>query len=383
MVWKEPGKDKDPWNTTERPPDLERMVKNLQQRLGRLFGGKRGRPHQFHAATLWWLVPVIIVAWLLSGFYRVAPGDHGVNFIFGRFLSAVQPGLHWHAPWPVGRTILVSGVEGRDYTHTYNRLLTGDDNIVVVDALVHYHVVNLKDFLFNAAVPTPAPDDVGAGVKTLLGQLTDSAIRTAVAHTTLGDIIGDNRDAVESEARERLNAALQPYSLGIAITQLEFQRVTLPETVGNSDADAQAAQQDATQAEDAAHAYANNLLPQAQAEADTKLKEAQAYRTTLVGEAQADTAQFDALLVAYRKTPALIREEVYTQTMQDILANANKVIVDSHNGNVTLQFGHPFQAASAPATSSPAASAKTSAASASSSAHPASAAPAASTRGGA
>jgi membrane protease subunit HflK len=383
MVWKEPGKDKDPWNTTERPPDLERMVKNLQQRLGRLFGGKRGRPHPFNAAALWWLVPIIIVAWLLSGFYRVAPGDRGANFVFGRFLSAAQPGLHWHVPWPVGRSILVSGVEGRDYTHTYNRLRTSDGNIVVVDALVHYHVVSLRDFLFNAATPTPAPDDIGTGAKSLLGQLMDSAIRTAVAHTTLGGIISGSRDAVESEARERLNTALQPYDAGIAVTRLEFQRVALPEAVGSSDADAQAAQQGATQAEDAARTYADNLLPQAQAEADTKLKEAQAYRTTLVGEAQADTARFDAVLAAYRKAPALTREELYTQTMEDILTNANKVIVDTRSGNVTVQLGHPFQAVTAPPATSSATPAKSSVRNAASSAHPASAAPAAGTGGGA
>lgn len=359
MVWKEPGKDKDPWNTTERPPDLERLVKSLQQRLGRLFGGKRGRPHQFHAAFLWWLVPVIIIAWMLSGFYRVAPGDRGVNFFFGRFENAVEPGLHWQLPWPVGRVLLVQGVAGRNYTHTYSHLLTADGNLVVVDAQVRYHVVNLYDFLFNSSIIAPPPEELGAGTKALLGNLTDAAVRTAVARSTLAGLLGDQRDAVESDARTRLKQALQSYTSGIAVTQLEFQRVSLPDALGSSDADVQTARQDASQAEQAARTYADNLVPQAQAASDLKLKEAEAYRTTLIGQAQADTAGFDAVLAAYRKAPALTRDELYISTMQDILANANKVIVDTHNGSVTVQLGQPFSRAPA-STTTPTVPAKTS-----------------------
>lgn len=359
MVWKEPGKDQDPWNTAQRTPDLERMLKNLQQRLGRLFGGKRGRPHQFHAAFLWWLVPVIIIAWMLSGFYRVAPGDRAVNFFFGRFENVVEPGLHWQLPWPVGHVLLVQGVEGRNYTHTYSHLLTADGNVVVVDAQVRYHVVNLENFLFNNAVIT-APQEPGDGTKALLGDLTDAAVRTAVAHSTLAGILGDQRDTVESDARTRLSQALQAYTPGIAVTQLQFERVSLPDAVGNSDADVQSAQQDASQAEAAAHTYADSLLPQAQAAADSKLKEAEAYRTTLIGQAQADTAGFDAVLAAYRKAPALTREELYINTMQDILADANKVIVDTRNGSVTVQLGQPFRPA--PATTAASVPAKTPAA---------------------
>lgn len=363
MVWKEPGNDKDPWNTTQRPPDLERTLKNLQQRLGRLFGGRRGgRPRQFHMAVLWWLVPAIIIAWLLSGFYRVAPGDRGVNFIFGRLENTVEPGLHWQVSWPVGRVLLVHGAAGSNYTHTYTRLLTSDGNVVVVDALVRYHVVNLSDFLFGTASLAAAPQEPGAGAKVLLGELTDAAVHTAVARTTLAGILGDQRDAVESDARARLDQALQAYTPGIAVTQLDFQRVSLPEAAGNPDADVQSARQDASQAQAAAHTYADSLLPQAQAAADAKIKEAETYRTTLVGEAQAVTAGFDAVLAAYRKAPALTREELYMNTMEDILANANKVIVDTRNGNVTVQLGQPFRpapaAGSAPARN-PAASATT------------------------
>ncbi|MGH8398748.1 MAG: FtsH protease activity modulator HflK [Gammaproteobacteria bacterium] len=347
MVWKEPGKEKDPWNSTERPPDMERIVKNLKKRLSWLFGSKHGGQFHFHAATLWWLVPVIIAAWLLSGFYKVAPGERGVNFVFGRYMSVTQPGLHWHAPWPVGNANTISDVEGRDYTHSYNRLLTGDGNIVVVDVVVHYHVADVRDYLFNAATAAPAPQSAGAGSKNLLGMLTDAVVRTAVARSTLATITGSGQDAVETDARQSLNVALKPYDTGIAVTRLQFQHVGVPEAASSADADLQTAEQDASQAEAVAQAYATKLLPQAKSEADAKLTEADTYHAMLISQAQADTARFDAVLAAYRKAPELTREELYVQTMEDILGGANKVVVDTRNGNVTVQLGQPFQPAAA------------------------------------
>ncbi|MGB9429422.1 MAG: FtsH protease activity modulator HflK [Gammaproteobacteria bacterium] len=384
MVWNEPGKDKDPWNSAERPPDLERMVKSLQKRLGWLFGSKRGGQHHFHAAVLWWLVPIIIAAWLISGFYKVAPGDRGVHFVFGHYTGVTQPGLHWHIPWPVGHADIIGSVESRDYAHNYNRLLTRDGNIVVVDAAVHYHVVDLRAYLFNAAAATRVPENADAGVKTLLDALAGTAVRAAVAQSTLSSLMGGGQDAVEADARQRLDTLLKPYDSGIAVTRLSFQRVSLPEAVSSSDADVQAAQQDANQTADAAQAYADNVLPQAQSEADAKLKEADAYRTALVSQAQADTARFDAVLAAYRKAPALTREQLYMQTMENILSNTNKVVVDTRNGSVTVQLGQPFQSppVKQPASAVHAPSKASTSTAPAAGTRPATAAPAASTTGG-
>ncbi len=342
MVWNEPGKDKDPWNNANRPPDLERMVKNLQQRLGALFGGKHGGRQHFHAAALWWLLPVIVAAWLISGFYRVVPGNRGVNLVFGSYVNVTQPGLHWHLPWPIGRADIISGVQGRDYAHSYNRLLTSDGAIVVVDTLVYYHIEDVHAYLFSVATPAHMRMGADAGAKALLGGLTSAAVRAAVAHSVLADLLGSGRDAVEVRARQTLETALRPYHAGLAVTRLVFQRVSVPVTVAAAHADVQKARQDASEAQAAARTYADDLLPQAQAVAAAKLTQAEAYRTTLVGRAGADTARFDAILAAYRKAPGLTRDELYLQTMQDILGGANKVIVDARNGNVTVQFGQPF-----------------------------------------
>ena len=345
MVWNEPGKDKDkgkdPWKSTERSPDLERFVKNLQNWFGWLFSGKRGGSQRFNPATLWWLLPVIVVTWLSSGFYKVSPGERGVQFVFGRYTQVVTPGLQWHAPWPIGHADIISGVEGRDYTRSYNRLLTSDGNVVTVDAVAQYHVTEMSDYLFNAAITAGTTESADAGTRTLLGALTDAAIRAAVARSTLGDILGTGQDAVEADASQRLNGLLKSYATGITVTRLSFQRVSLPESVSSSDADISTAQKDAGQARNAAQAYADDILPQVKSEADAKIAQAELYHTMLVNQARADTSGFAEVLAAYRKAPALTRDMLYTQTMEEILGNANKVVVDSRSGNVSVQLNQP------------------------------------------
>ncbi|MDE2234708.1 MAG: protease modulator HflK [Gammaproteobacteria bacterium] len=343
MVWNEPGKDKDPWNNTERSPELERLVKNLHKFFSGWFGGRSGGPLHLRAATLWWLLPLIVATWLLSGFYRVAPGERGVQFFLGQYAQTATPGMHWHVPWPAGRAILISGVEGRDYTRNYNRLLTGDGNIVSLDAAAQYHVEDIRKYLFNAAV-SGAGQSADAGARALLGGLVDDAVRTAVAHSTLENLMGSGQDAVVALASQHLKGLLQAYDTGMVVTGLSFQHVSLPASMGNDGI--AAAQQDATKAKAAAQAYAEDLLPSVKSQADARIAKARLYRTQLVNQAQADVSGFNAVLAGYRKAPALTREMLYTQTMQEILADADKVVVDS-SGNVTVQLTPPSPAAQA------------------------------------
>src|SRR5579863_5291621 len=122
MVWKEPGKDKDPWDGGEqRSPDLERLVHGLNHQLKSIFGRRRRRQARFMAYL--WLAVLLIAGWLLSGFYVVDAGDRGVNMLLGRYRGIAAPGLHWHAPWPVGsRELVVSVDPGIDYVRGYNSL---------------------------------------------------------------------------------------------------------------------------------------------------------------------------------------------------------------------------------------------------------------------
>lgn len=343
MVWKEPGKNnKDPWESEGHSPDLERLVKNIQHRLSALFGGKRPGRNGVHAVTVLWIVPLLVIVWLGSGFFTVAAGDRGVAFVFGRATATLQPGPHWHYPWPIGSQLTVAGVDqGRDYTHLYSQLVTQDGNVVVVAVQVHYQISNLDDYLFK--VSAPGVEDSGA--KVLLGVLTDSAIRTAVARSSLADMLGGGRDQAEALAHDLLQAALKRDAAGIAVTRLAFQRVDVPDSVASAYADVRKAQQDARQLQDDAQVYSNRVVTEAKGASDAQVTEANTYRVTRTSGAQADVARFNEILGAYRAEPALTRDQLYLQTMEQVLGKVNKVVVDTRSGNVTVQFTQPPAAA--------------------------------------
>lgn len=336
MVWNEPGKNnKDPWESGGHSPDLERLVKNLQRRLGMLFGGKRPGRKGMYPVSVLWIVPVLIIAWLASGFYTVAAGDRSIVLVFGRAGPVVPPGLHWHLPWPIGVQLTVNGVDqGRDYTHLYNQLITRDGSIVTIAVQVHYQISNLGDYLFKVAAP--GADE--AGSRTLFDGLVDYAVRTAVARSTLADLLDNGSDQAETEAHDLLQNALRQNDAGIAISRLAFQRVDVPQEVASAYADVRKAKQDAQQAQDNAQVYSNRVVAEAQGTSDADVTEANAYKITRRSEAQADVARFNEILNAYRAEPALTRDQLYLQTMQDVLGNVNKVVVDAKSGNVTVQF---------------------------------------------
>lgn len=339
MVWNEPGKNnKDPWESEGHSPDLEQLVKNIQRRLAGLFGGKRPGRNGMPSFTLLWIVPLLVIVWLASGFYTVAAGDRSVVFLFGRAGAILQPGLHWHFPWPAGGQVTVSGVDqGRDYTHLYNQLVTQDGNVVVIVVQVHYQISNLRDYLFK--VSAPGAEETGS--RTLFEALTDSAVRTAIARNTLADILGSGRDQAEALAHDLLQTSLQRNDTGIAVTRLAFQKVNVPDAVAAAYADVLKAQQDAQQYQDNAQVYANQIVTEAKGTSDSDVTEANAYRVTRIAEAQADVARFNEILGAYRAEPAITRDQLYLQTMQKVLGKVNKVIVDAHNGNVSVQFAAP------------------------------------------
>lgn len=344
MVWKEPGKNQGPWNSGERPPDFERMVQNLQRRLRALFGGGGGRG-SFHAANLLWLIPLVLAVWLLSGFYSVSANDRGVTLLFGRYAGTSLPGRHWHLPWPAGRVIVVSGAAGRSYSRSYNRLLTADGEVVSLEATVGYHIDDLRAYLFATAGTEPAPAAPDAGSRLLLGALADSTVRSAVAHASFAELQGPGRERVEAAARAALAAAIARSHLGIVMTRLAIQKVDVPGPVRSAYAEVKKAEQDSRQAQDAARRYASSLLPQARQSADRQIEEAKLYKTELLAQAQAEVARFDELLTAYRRAPGLMRDQLYFETMEEVLGKVRKVVMDGRGGNVAVYFGEPLRPA--------------------------------------
>lgn len=338
MVWKEPGKDKDPWHDGGRgSPDLEKLVQDLHRRFDSLFRRRRrrARGHDYL-----WIIPLLFAAWLISGFYVVDAGDRGVNLLLGRYQAVTQPGLHWHVPWPLGGREIVAGVDsGSDYVRSYNSLLTADGNAVTAEVDVHYRIVDLPAYLYASAVPGD-----GSAAVDILGKLADGAVSDAVAKAAMGDLLGKGVDAVENAVRARLTVSLRGRGTGLDVIQVELRKMTLPAPVSAAYAGVRQAQQDAQKQADEAQAYAADMLPRARGDADSRVESARAYASAVVERARGDVAAFDDLLTAYRRAPAVTRESLTFSTFEEILAHVQRVIVVGKDNHVTLSLEKPTAA---------------------------------------
>jgi modulator of FtsH protease HflK len=341
MVWKEPGKDKDPWDQGgQGSPDLEKLVQDLHRRFDSLF--RRRRRHRGHDYL--WLIPLLFASWIISGFYVVDEGDRGVNLLLGRYQAVTQPGLHWHAPWPLGGKEIVAGVDsGSDYLRSYNSLLTADGYAVTVEAGVHYRIVDLPAYLYANAVPGG-----GTAAVDILGNLADEAVSGAIATVPMGDLLGKGVDGVENTAHARLMESLKGRSTGLEVTQVELRKISMPAPVAAAYAGVRQAQLDAQKQADESQAYAADVLARARGEADSRVEAAKAYAGAVVERAHGDVAAFDDLLVAYRRAPAVTRESLTFSTFEEILAHVQRVIVVGKDNHVTLSLEKPAASPTAP-----------------------------------
>lgn len=343
MVWKEPGKDKDPWEDGgQAAPDLDKFVGDLHKRFSGLFRRRRRGRHRHR--LLLWLIPAALLGWLLTGCYVVDSGDRGMEFLLGRFQVVTAPGLHWHAPWPLGAAEVVAGVDrGADYVRSYNTLLTADGDAVTAEVAVHYRITDLPQYAFGDASPAD-----GAGAADVLGKLTDAAVSQAVAEAKLASLLDKGADAAASTVDAALTAALKRYPIGIEVNRVSFTKVAAPAPLAAAYAAVQQAEVQAQQQSDAADAYAADLLPKARGEADARVEAARGYASGLVKRAEGDAAAFADVLAAYRRAPAVTREALYLSTYEQILGQVDRVVVVGKDGHVTLTLGKPEPATKAP-----------------------------------
>ena len=337
MVWKEPGKDKDPWDDGgQGGPDLDKLVHDLQQRFGSLF--KRRRRPSAHPYL--WLIPVLFVAWLISGFYVVDTGDRGVNLLLGRYQAVTAPGLHWHLPWPLGGRVIVGGVDtGGDYVRGYGSLLTADGDAVTLEVDVHYRIADLPAYLYSNSEPGG-----GSAAVDILGNLADGAVSASVAVVPQSVLLGRGVDGVENAARARLEDSLKGTDTGLEVAQVELRKLSVPAPVAADYAGVRQAEQDAQKQADEAQAYAADVMPRARGEADNRLTAAKAYAADTVERAHGDVAAFEGVLPAYRRAPAVTRESLILSTFEEILAHVQRVIVVDKNSHVTLSLEKPGEA---------------------------------------
>ena len=334
MAWNEPGKGGNPWNSGGRkdgPPDLDKVVRDLQRKISGIFGGRGGGSGRggggggaMAGAGLGLIVSAAVVLWALSGFYQVDEAERGVVLQFGAFHEITLPGLHWHVPYPIQRVEKVNVAQVDSFTHS-TRMLTADENIVSVDLRVQYRRADARAFLFNVRSPEET-----------LGEVTETAIREVVGKSTLDFVLTEGRADVAARAREIIQATLDSYGAGIEITSVNLEDSNFPSQVEAAVQDAIKAREDRDRLALEAEAYANDVVPRARGSAARLLENAEAYRAQVTAEAEGETDRFLALLTEYEGAPEVTRQRLYYETLEQVLGGANKVILDAQGSGTLL-----------------------------------------------
>ena len=350
MPWNQPGGSdgKDPWgskNNQDGPPDLDEIVKNLQQKFGRLFGGGSGKSESggggggrsFGAGGILLVLVLLAGVWLATGFYTVQQGETAVILRFGKYHESASAGLHWHLPTPIeSKTIVntekVYTVEvgyrsaANNTIQTVQReslMLTEDENIIDIAFAVQYRVANATEFLFNVSDP----------MDVVVRSATEAAVRETVGKNTMDDVITSGRSIVGSKTGEILQRILDVYQSGIEIVAVDMQHALPPREVKAAFDDAVKAREDEVRYKNEAEAYANDVIPRARGKSARIIQESEAYRATVIANAQGEASRFLSILQEFKAAPEVTRERMYLETIEKVLRGSNLVMVDQKNSN--------------------------------------------------
>lgn len=349
MAWNEPGGgDKDPWSgrgSEQGPPDLDEIVRKMQDRFGGLFGGRKkgggGRPEGGGKLGLSLIILIAAIVWLLSGIYIIDEGKRGVVLRFGKFAQITTPGPHWHIPYPIEAVEVVDVGQRRfvevGYRSTGGRgntpvavpkealMLTQDENIVNIQLAVQYQVKDPRAYLFQVRDPDLT-----------LKQATESSIREVVGKSKMDFVLKEGRGEIAQQTKELLQDILDQYKTGLLVTTVNLQDAQPPEEVQGAFADAIKAREDEARQKNEAEAYSNDILPKARGAAARQLEEAGAYRESIIAKAEGEASRFRQLMQEYQKAPEVTRKRLYIDAMEKVLSDTSKVTVDVKQGNSLL-----------------------------------------------
>jgi membrane protease subunit HflK len=331
MAWNEPGnRGESPWGK-KRPAGesggLGQTFKNWGKQLQSALGGGAPAPASGGSSAgapggfFWMIGAVLVVLWMLSGYYTIDASEQGVVQRFGRFSSVRQPGWGMTFPWPIEKLtkVDVSHVESREYR---SRVLTADVNLVDLNAAVQYVKADPRKVLFEVK-----------DVDLTLEEVSDSAIREVVGQANLEDVLGSGRQRITTDTRERIQRMLDGYNSGIRVTSVNLTNVQVPDAVVAAQRDANKAIEDKERFSKEAQAYANDILPNAQGQAQRMLLDAEAYKAQVVSLAEGDVARFNSVYAAYAQAPEVTRQRMYIEAIENFMSNSKKIILDTKGGS--------------------------------------------------
>ncbi len=362
MSWNQPGGgnngNRDPWGQRpgqQGPPDLDEVVKKLQAKLAAIFGAKPSRGGNGDgsgggggASAGGFSLPggglgvgaIVIVAvglWFFAGIFIVDPAEEAVVLRFGKYHRTEPAGPHW-APYFIDdvRTVNVQAIESEEIgfrtqggskglVPTEALMLTADENIVDLQFAVQYRIKDAADFLFQVIDPV-----------TTMRQVTESAVREIVGRSKMDFVITEGRDVVAAEVQRLAQEILDRYRAGLVILSVNMQNAQPPAQVQDAFLDAIKAREDQERIINEARAYRSDIVPKARGEADAVRERSEAYRARVIAQAEGESSRFTQVLDEYLKAPEVTRERLYLETVEKVMENSSKVMVDVEGGNNLL-----------------------------------------------
>ena len=339
-----PGGGRRPGSKGDGPniPEIDDLVRKGQDQLRLLMGGRGGGSRgpndgggggggtgfEFNRSTVGLGVLAIVAFWAYNSFYRVLPEQQSVELFLGEFSATGGPGLNF-APWPVVTAEVIAVTTERTVDIGVNRgnrdesglMLTGDENVVDIDFQVVWNINDPAMFLFNLEDP-----------ESTIRAVSESAMREIVARSQLAPILNRDRGIIADELRDLIQATLDSYDSGMNVVRVNFDRADPPQEVIDAFREVQAAEQQRDRLQSEADAYANRVLAGARGEAAQLLEEAEGYRARVVNEAEGEASRFSAVLTEYLNAPDVTRKRLYLETMEQVLGDVDKIIVDDNIG---------------------------------------------------
>ncbi len=323
--------DWDKWQKKESPgqgaPDLDKVVEDLKRLRKRL-------------PSAYILIVVVILIWLMTGIYIVAPDEVGVVKRFGRYTSETAPGPHYHLPYPIesvekpkvtqvrrfeiGFRTITPGPPPRYRSVPVEALmLTGDENIVDIQFIVQYLIKDAYNYLYK----------VEDSVKTLK-DATEAAMREVIGKGKIDDVLIGEKSRIQQETKTQLQEILDKYESGLNVVAVQLQKVQAPEQVISAFKDVVSAREDQNRYVNEAEGYAFDILPKAKGKAAEIINQAEAYRESKIKQSQGDASRFLSLLKEYRKAKDVTRQRLYLETMETVLGGSKKIILAEGSTNV-------------------------------------------------
>ncbi|MFZ7090092.1 FtsH protease activity modulator HflK [Primorskyibacter sp. 2E233] len=311
-------------------PEIDELMKKGQERLRVLMGGGGnsgrgnggGQGPSFGRGTLGLGVLALVAVWAFGSFYTVRPEEQSVELFLGKYSSTGTPGLNF-APWPFVTYNVVDVTSERTENIGGGRagndglMLTTDANIVDIEFQVVWNINDPSKLLFNIRDP-----------ELTVQAASESVMREIIAASNLAPILNRDRGLIATQAQEQIQATLDEYESGISIVRVNLEGADPPREVIDAFREVQAAEQERDRLERQADAYANRVVAEARGQAAQTVQVAEGYRAQVVNDALGEASRFSAVLTEYQKAPDVTRRRLYLETMESVLGDVDKMILD-------------------------------------------------------